>query len=448
MVKNKMLLIAALVALTSPALIGQEYPDSVATHAGDSLPLAGQAPDSACTNVHAPLVRTGIEVLRDRGFDALLGKRIGLVTNPSGVDSRLNSTIDILYGAEGVELVALYGPEHGVRGDKYAGDKVGEETDLTTGLPVHSLYGATRKPTREMLAGLDAVVYDIQDIGVRSYTFISTLGLVMEACGELGIEVIVLDRPNPLGGLKVEGPLVRDGYHSFISQYKIPYIYGLTVGELALMLNSEGLNRGQRGNQEPARCNLTVIPMEGWTRDMLYSETRLPWVLPSPNIPTCDTPQYYASAGIAGELSGFLQIGIGYTLPFQVFAAPWIDPVALKAELDSYKLPGVAFRTIVYKPFSGSQAGKLVRGVQYFFTDYEKAFLTEVQFRVIQAIAKLYPSHRAFEAATSSGAFDKVCGTNYVREALGRRYEFDDIAEYWRADVSEFREMSRKYWLY
>ena len=215
MVRNKKIyavLIAAFTALSSQVLVGQEYPDSLTVPATDS-PVA----EPVCMNVHAPLVRTGIEVLRDRGFDVLQGKRIGLVTNPSGVDSNLNSTIDILYGAEGVKLVALYGPEHGVRGDKYAGDKVGEETDLTTGLPVHSLYGASRKPTAKMLEGLDAVVYDIQDIGVRSYTFISTLGLVMEACGELGIEVIVLDRPNPLGGLKVEGPLVRDGYHSFIS---------------------------------------------------------------------------------------------------------------------------------------------------------------------------------------------------------------------------------------
>lgn len=400
-----------------------------------SAPLEGQ-------------VRTGIEVLRERGFDVLQGKRVGLVTNPSGVDRELNSTVDILFNADGFELVALYGPEHGVRGDKYAGDKVGDETDITTGLPVHSLYGATRKPTPEMLQGLDTVVYDIQDVGVRSYTFISTLGLVMEACAEAGIEVIVLDRPNPLGGLKVEGPLVRDGWHSFIGQYSIPYIYGLTVGELALMLNGEGMNRGQRGNTGPFRCRLTVVPMEGWSRGMLYSDTRLPWVLPSPNIPFCDTPQYYASAGIAGELSNYLQIGIGYTLPFQVFAAPWIDPVELKKELDSMELPGVAFRTLVYRPFSGTQAGKTVRGVQYFFTDYGKAFLTEVQFRVLEALAKLYPERLPFETATSVGAFDKVCGTDYVRKTFGRRYRFDDISEYWRGDVSAFVELSKKYWLY
>ncbi len=416
--------------------------------------LMGQKPLSPCAgaenteNAHTPLVRTGIEVLRDRGFDLLRGKRVGLVTNPSGVDCRLNSTIDILFGAEGVELVALYGPEHGVRGDKYAGDKVVNEKDPTTGLPVHSLYGSTRKPTPEMLQGIDVMVYDIQDVGVRSYTYISTLGLVMEACGEAGIEVVVLDRPNPLGGLKVEGPLVRDGFHSFVGQYKIPYIYGLTVGELAMMLNGENLNRGQQGKQKPAHCRLTVVPMEGWHRNMLYSETRLPWILPSPNIPTSDTPQYYASAGIAGDLAGYIQIGVGYTLPFHVFAAQWIDPVALKKELDSYDLPGVAFRTIVYKPFSGSQTGKIVRGVQYFFTDYEKASLTEVQFRVLQALAKLYPSHRPFETATSVGSFDKVCGTDYVRKAFGKRYDFNDIAGYWRGDAEKFREMSKKYWIY
>lgn len=394
------------------------------------------------------VVKTGIEVLRDRNFDILQGRKVGLVTNPSGVDRELKSTVDILFEAPEVELVALFAPEHGVRGDKYAGDKVGSERDARTGLPVHSLYGATRKPTAEMLAGLDAVVYDIQDVGVRSYTFISTLGLVMEACAEEDIEVIVLDRPNPLGGRKVEGPVVREGFHSFISQYRIPYIYGLTVGELALMLNAESMNCGQKGNQSPSVCKLTVVPMEGWHRDMLYYETGLPWVLPSPNIPFCDTPQYYASAGIAGEIGGFLQIGIGYTLPFQVFAAQWIDAPALKAELDSYNLPGVAFRTIWYKPFSGSQAGRLIQGVQYFFTDFDKAYITEVQFYVMQAVARLYPDHCPFGPGTTAGSFDKVCGSDFVRTAFSRRHLVSDIKDYWEADVPAFRDLSGKYYLY
>lgn len=396
----------------------------------------------------SPAVKTGIEVLRDRNFDVLQGKRIGLVTNPSGVDSNLKSTVDILYGAPEVELVALYGPEHGVRGDKYAGDKVDDSTDPATGLPVYSLYGKTRKPTAEMLKGIDVMVYDIQDVGVRSYTFISTLGLVMEACAPLGIEVVVLDRPNPLGGNKIEGCYVEQPFNSFVSQYRIPYVYGLTVGELAVLINEEGLNRGQMGDQKPVKCKLTVVPMEGWTRNMLYEDTGLPWVLPSPNIPFKDSPMYYAASGICGELYGFMNIGIGYTLPFQVFGATWLDPQKLKARLESYNLPGVDFRTIWYKPFSGTQKGQLLKGLQFFFTDYENARITEVQFAVMQAVAELYPDKKAFSVVEGYGLFDKVCGTDYVRLTFGQRYRFDDIREYWRKDESSFRELSQKYHIY
>lgn len=393
-------------------------------------------------------VKPGIEVLRDRGFDILVGKRVGLVTNPSGVDSHLRSTIDILYNAPGVDLVALYGPEHGVRGDVYAGGKVSDTKDEATGLPVHSLYGATRKPTPEMLEGIDVMVYDIQDVGVRSYTFISTLGLVMQACAEKDIDVVVLDRPNPLGGNKIEGNYVEPGFYSFVSQYKIPYIYGLTVGEFAEFINEEGLNRGQKGTDAHLKCRLTVVPMEGWTRDMLYEDTGLPWVLPSPNIPFKETPMYYAAAGVCGELYGFMNIGIGYTLPFQVFGAVWIDAVKLKERLESYNLPGISFRTIWFKPFSGSQKGQLVQGVQYFFTDYEKARVTETQFYVIQAVKELYHDKGAFEVITGYGLFDKVCGTDYVRVQLARRYKAADIQSYWRKDEDSFRTLSQKYHIY
>lgn len=401
---------------------------------------------TAC--VAGPVVKTGVEVLRDRGFEGLVGRKVGLVTNPSGVDRNLNSTIDLLYNAPGVELVALYGPEHGVRGDVYAGGKVSDTIDEATGLPVYSLYGSTRKPTPEMLEGIDVMVYDIQDVGARSYTFISTLGLVMEACAEKGIEVMVLDRPNPLGGNKIEGCYVEQPFNSFVSQYRIPYIYGLTVGELAQLINEEGLNRGQLGDQAPSKCRLSVVPMEGWTRDMLYEDTGLPWVLPSPNIPFKDSPKYYVSSGICGELYGFLNIGVGYTLPFQVFGATWIDPVAFKAKLDSYRLPGVSFRTIYYQPISGTLKGQLVAGVQFFFTDYEKARLTELQFHVMQALAELYPDKKAFDVANGIGLFDKVCGTDYVRQEFEKRYNFADIKEYWRKDEKSFRTLAQKYHLY
>ena len=402
-----------------------------------------------CTALSAqPKVKTGIEVLRDRGFDALQGKRVGLVTNPSGVDSQLRSTIDILFNAPGVNLVALYGPEHGVRGDVYAGGKVSDSKDAATGLPVYSLYGATRKPSQAMLEGIDVMVYDIQDVGVRSYTYISTLGLVMEACQEKGIEVMVLDRPNPLGGNKIEGCYVEPGFHSFVSQYKIPYVYGLTPAEVALLINAEGLNRGQKGDQAPANCKLSVIPMEGWTRDMVYEDTGLPWVLPSPNIPFKESPMYYAASGVCGELYGFMNIGIGYTLPFQVFGATWLDPVKLLKKMESYDLEGVSFRTIWFKPFSGSQKGELVGGLQFFFTDYEKARITEVQFYVMQAVAELYPDKKAFEIISGYGLFDKVCGTDYVRTTFGKRYKVEDIIDYWRKDETSFRELSQKYHIY
>ena len=398
--------------------------------------------------LEASTVKPGIEVLRENGFAQLKGKRVGLVTNPSGVDRYLKSTIDILFQAPEVNLVALYGPEHGVRGDVYAGEKVDNSVDAATGLPVYSLYGKTRKPTPEMLKGIDVMVYDIQDVGVRSYTFISTLGLVMEACAPLGIEVVVLDRPNPLGGNKIEGCYVEQPFNSFVSQYKIPYVYGLTVGELAVMINEEGLNRGQKGDQQPAKCKLTIVPMQGWKRSMLYEDTGLPWVLPSPNIPFADSPMYYAASGVCGELYGFMNIGVGYTLPFQLFGATWLDPLKLKSKLESYGLEGVSFRTIWYKPISGSLKGQLVKGVQFFFTDFEKAHITEVQFHVMQAVAELYPDKKAFSVVNSYGLFDKVCGTDYIRTQFSKTYRFDSIKAYWRKDEAFFRVLAQKYWLY
>ena len=391
-------------------------------------------------------VMTGIEVLRSYGFEELQGKRVGLVTNPSGVDSRLRSTIDILFDAPEVNLVALFGPEHGVRGDVYAGDHVADARDPRTGLPVYSLYGATREPTPEMLRGIDVMVYDIQDVGTRSYTFISTLGLVMRACAKADVEVLVLDRPNPLGGLKVEGPYVEDGYYSFVSQYRIPYIYGLTVGELAGLINEEGLNRGQKGDQQPLRCRLNVIPMRGWERRMLFKDTGLPWILPSPNIPSQVSALCYPASGICGEY-GHLNTGVGYTIPFETFAAPWVDADALKALLDSYGIPGVAFRTIHYKPLSGSMGGKLIHGVQFFFTDWEAAPVTLVQFYVMQAVNQLWPDHSPYPMKKTR-MMDIVCGTDYVRTHFGDRLMVDDIVEFWNKDTEDFRTLSQKYYLY
>lgn len=394
-------------------------------------------------------VKVGVEVLRSRGFEGLVGKNVGLVTNPSGIDHNLNSTIDILAEAPGVNLKALFSPEHGVRGDAYAGDKVTDDVDPKTGVKVFSIYGSSQEPSQEMLEGLDVVVYDIQDVGSRSYTFISTLGLVMRACAKKGIEVMVLDRPNPLGGNKVEGCVVEPGFYSFVSEFKIPYVYGLTVGEFALLINEEGLNTGVKGDQAPLKCKLTVVPMEGWTRDMVYADTKLPWVLPSPNIPTADSAIGYPTCGILGEFQGYLNIGVGYTLPFGVFASEWIDADKLKAELESFKLPGIAFRTIHFKPFSGAQSGKLIHGVQYYYTDYEAANLTLTNFYVMEAVNNLYPEHNPFALSNSrNNMFDKVCGTDFVRNNFEKRLKVVDIVDYWNKDVEPFKALSKKYQLY
>ena len=218
-------------------------------------------------------------MLKEQNFKCLEGKRVGLITNPTGVDNHMKSTIDILHEAPNVNLVALYGPEHGVRGDVHAGDHVTDIKDASTGLPVYSLYGKTRKATPEMLKDIDVLVYDIQDIGCRSFTYISTMGLAMEAAAENNKEFIVLDRPNPVGGLKIEGNLTEDDCISFVSQFKIPYLYGLTCGELAFMLN------GEKMLKDGKQCKLQVVKMKGWKRKMDYTQTGLQWVPSSPHIP-------------------------------------------------------------------------------------------------------------------------------------------------------------------
>ncbi len=382
-------------------------------------------------------VKTGVEVLREGGFECLRGKRVGLITNPTGVDSNLKSTVDILFEAEEVNLVALYGPEHGVRGDVVAGEKVNDQIDAKTGLKVYSLYGKTRKPTAEMLVGVDVLVYDIQDIGCRSYTFISTMGLVMQAAVENSIEVVVLDRPNPLGGEKVEGSGVSKGFFSFVSQFDIPYIYGLTCGELAQYLNEE------------ICCSLTVVPMQGWTRDMSFKDTGLPWVPTSPQIPSTNAAICYPATGIIGEM-GFLNIGVGYTLPFEVMTAPWANAVQFADSLNALNLQGVDFRPITFKPLFGSLQGKYVQGVQIHITDFNTARISEIQFHVIEMMHKLYPEHKLFSEETKkrNNMFDKVCGTDFIRTEFSKNYKTSEILPYWRAKEDDFRNISKKYHLY
>jgi len=385
-------------------------------------------------------VKTGIEVLADRGFDVLKGKRVGLVTNPTGVDGSLRSTIDILHA--NVKLTALYGPEHGVRGDFSAGDHVEDQVDTQTGIPVYSLYGSNRKPSKESLENVDVLVYDIQDIGVRSYTYISTMGLVMEAAAEMDKEVIVLDRPNPLGGVRIEGPLVEDGFHSFVSQYSIPYVYGLTCGELALMLNGEGMLEGGK------QCKLQVVPMEGWKREMTFGECGLPWVPTSPHIPDYRTAYFYPATGIIGELDPNM-IGIGYTLPFQLLATENIDALQLAHAMNALQIDGVEFRPIWFKPYYMAKKGTPLQGVQIHLTDPLRAPLTSIQFWFLQEAHKLDPSFDPFKDKENRyRMFDIVCGSDSLRTSIMSNFNFNEIQEYWNRDVDRFRELSIPYYLY
>lgn len=395
---------------------------------------------SACCNADKNVVvKTGIDVLKERKFDILQGKRVGLCTNPTGVDRNMKSTIDILFEAENVNLVALYGPEHGVRGNAYAGDEVATETDARTGLKMYSLYGATHKPSAEMMADIDVMVYDIQDIGCRSFTYISTMGKLMEACAEYDKELIVLDRPNPLGGEKIEGCLVEDSCFSFVSQFEIPYIYGQTPGELALYLNAT--------SDKP--CKLNVVPMEGWTRDMKWEDTGLEWVVASPHIPHGSTAPFYPMTGLFGEFYYF-NIGVGYTLPFEIIGTPWINADTLAMALNARQVPGLAFRPIYFKPYYSVFKGELTQGVQIHIMDYEKAPLSDVGFIIVDELMKLYPEHDFFNEANPGrfNMFDKVCGSKYIRRTFGQRYKWEDIKEYWYKDVEAYREASKPYYLY
>lgn len=380
-------------------------------------------------------VKTGIEVLRDQNFEALKGKKVGLITNPTGVDHRLKSTIDILFEAPEVNLVALYGPEHGVRGNFSAGEKVETLTDSLTQLPMFSLYGKTRKPTPDMLKGIDILVYDIQDIGSRSYTYISTLGLAMEAAAENNIGFMVLDRPNPLGGNKFEGPITEPEFTSFVSQFPIPYVHGFTVGELATWLNNNHLV------QNDLQCKLSVIKMEGWQRSMTFEDTGLPWVPSSPHIPHAHSADYYPVSGILGELYVY-NIGVGYTLPFQVFANNWIDAPQLAGQLNNLNLEGVIFRPIFFKPYYSVLKGIEVQGVQVHLTDVSKAPLSLIQFYVLQEAYKLAPDKNVFEMCDPGRLtmFDKVCGTDKVRKEFQKRFKVEDIQDIWMKEASKFKK--------
>ncbi|MCB9209693.1 MAG: DUF1343 domain-containing protein [Ignavibacteriales bacterium] len=389
-------------------------------------------------------VKLGIDVLKNRNFDILQNKKVGLITNQTGVNNELKSTIDILFEAKNVNLSALFGPEHGVRGDIEGGTYVESYIDSKTNLPVYSLYGKTRKPSKEVLNDLDILVYDIQDIGVRSYTFISTLGLAIEAASENNLEFVILDRPNPLGGKKIEGNITENDFISFIGQFPIPYVYGLTCGELAQLLIKEGLINVDES------YNIGVIPMENWNRSMIWEDTNLEWIPTSPHIPNDITSYFYPMTGILGELRSALSIGVGYTLPFQIIGTEWIEADKLAEVLNKQNIPGLFFRPISFIPYYAFGKGKTLKGVQVHIINYDDVNLTKTQFYIITAIRKLYPEKDLFKIASNDeiNMFNKAIGTDKIFKMINNNDSLENIFEFLDKDVEKFREVAKKYHIY
>jgi uncharacterized protein YbbC (DUF1343 family) len=396
-----------------------------------------------CAPVKAQVVKPGIDVLRERGFDILKGKNVGLVTNPTGVTSGLEATIDVLWQAPGIRLVALFGPEHGVRGEVEAGRAVGNYIDDATGLPVFSLYGKNRKPTPQMLSGIDVLVYDIQDIGVRSYTYISTMGRCMEATAEQGIEFVVLDRPDPLTGNRVEGAVLDMKFSSFIGMYPVPYVYGMTAGELAMMINEAGWLKGG------IQCSLTVVPMEGWKRWMWWEDAGLEWILPSPHIPRSDSPLFYVMTGSLGELGPANQ-GVGYTLPFELVGAQWIEERSFARALNDRNLPGIVFRPLLYTPFYFEKSDVLYHGVQLHIVNRQEIDLAAVQLTILDVLLQEYAERDLFVRAKPSRikSFDKAVGTDEVRRRFQAGVPVEEILEWAGNQAAEFAKQREAYLLY
>ena len=382
-------------------------------------------------------VLPGVNVFFEEGhFSKYAGMRIGLITNHTGVDGALKPTAE-LFLEKKLNLKALFSPEHGLQGAAYADEKVGGATWQK--LPVYSLHGETRRPTEAMLKNIDVLIYDIQCIGVRTYTYSTTLFYAMEEAAKRGIEVVVLDRPNPINGLTVDGPMLEEAWRSFIGYINVPYCHGMTIGELALFFNAE-YNIG---------CKLKVIPMKGWKRQMSYVDTGLAWIPPSPNIPELDTPFFYPSTGIFDGLQ-MLNIGVGYTLPFKIVGAPWIDSKLFAEHLNAQKLPGVHFVPFHFKPFLGLYKGEECKGVLIRVTDSLQYRPLCVQFLLLGMLKSLYPKEftERLEKASRKKMFHQANGTDAILRILTEeKYPAWKLIEFNQAEREAFKQKRKKYLL-
>ena len=391
-------------------------------------------------------IQVGVDVLFEGNHTALLkGKRVGVITNQSAINNRLQTTFDMLkehQKTEGYTLSCVFAPEHGFYGSAYAYETIKDQSIGNT--PLYGLYGERRRPTPEMLARLDVLIYDVQDIGSRSYTFVSTLFYCMEEAAKAKIPLIVLDRPNPMGGLIIDGPMVEEAWRSFLGYIKIPYCHGMTIGELARYFNEE----------YKIDCALTVIPMKGWKRGMSFSETGLSWVPTSPQIPEPDTPFFYPATGLIGHCS-LANIGVGYTLPFKLVGAPWISAEKLSTALNEQKLPGVFFQAYYYRPFFGKFKLENCQGVRIVITDRNQFLPVTTQFTIMGVIKNLYPKQfqesitRMQGNISSKDVFNKLNGGEGVLNILNQeKFIIWKLRELCNDARASFLPLRAKYLIY
>jgi uncharacterized protein YbbC (DUF1343 family) len=428
--------------------------EAISTQSNAQWRAANPQPPVYTPQLKGVRVKLGDERLFDEEkYRTLIrGKRVGLITNATGMDSQFVSTIDKLARTPETTLTVLFAPEHGVRGAQGAGEKVVSGTDPLTGVPVHSLHGRDasnrpqNKPRPSMLRDVDVLIYDIQDIGNRSYTYVGTMKLCMEAAAENGKEFIVLDRPNPLGGELVSGNVLTPGFETLVGWAPVGYLYGLTAGEVALWMN----------NHYKLGCKLTVVPMKGWKRSMRWGDTGLPWIPTSTHMQVPEACWFIAVTGMLGELN-CVNVGVGYPYPFAYVGAPWIDAQRLATELNSRHLPGIFFRPAYFKPYYGPYKDRQCEGVELHLIDLDRLMPVEAGIHVIEAINKLYPEQRILYGGAWAppatqrervGAFNKVMGTTEVRRMLLDGKSAEEIIRRWEPTRARFAKEREKYFLY
>lgn len=392
----------------------------------------------------ANAIYLGIDVLEQSRFKAIAGKRVGLLTHPAGLNRMGTSSIDVLRRAPNVNLVALFGPEHGIYGNEKANVLIEDKIDPITGLPVYSLYGKYRKPTPTMLTGLDALVIDLQDIGVRSYTYVSCMRYTMEACFENGVEIVVLDRPNPLGGLKVDGPPLDKKWRSYVGTFHVPYVHGLTIAELARLAKAMP---GWMNLPEDLRKRgvLTIVPMRGWRRSMLWTQTGLNWTPTSPYIPDLSAVLGYAMTGL-GAQEGSFSHGIGSPYPFRLLSYKNKSSSELKKALESKNIPGLSYHIVE----TSTKAGTPISGLYVSVSNWSKVRPTELSFHMMQLTA-LWSSNNPFKQSNNSSLFNKHVGsTSWWKEisTRGGKARVNTFIKYWANEALVFQEQSKKYWIY